>query len=169
MGKQSITFRIGFGHDIHRLEPGRELWLGGIRIEHETGLRGHSDADALIHAICDALLGAAALRDIGYHFSDKDPRWKGADSKELLRSVVQMLESHHRIYRVGNIDATILAEAPRLNPHIPAMKKVLASILGIHEDDISIKAGTNEGMDAVGRAEAMTAYAVALIYSDSTP
>lgn len=149
------------GYDVHALVPGRELWLGGIRIEHTLGLLGHSDADVLIHAICDALLGAANLRDIGYHFPDTAGEYAGIDSKILLRETMRLL--HDAGYEVGNIDVTVCAQRPKLNPHIPAMKRTLAEVMGISEDDISIKATTTERLGFTGREEGISAYAVALI------
>lgn len=157
-----MNFRIGFGFDTHRLAAGRPLVLGGITIPHDKGLLGHSDADALLHAICDALLGAANLRDIGYHFPDTDPEWKGADSRQFVTGTLKLLKK--KGYRVGNIDSTIVAEAPKMNPHIPAMQKVIAELLEVEEDAISIKATRNEQMDAIGQGEGMKVYAVALIY-----
>ncbi len=156
-----LPFRIGFGYDTHRLVEGRALILGGIRIEHSTGLLGHSDADVLLHAICDALLGALNLRDIGFHFPDTDPRYHNADSKILLRDTYQLVLD--RGYRLGNLDSTVIAEKPKLNPHIPAMQAVIAEILGCSTDQISIKATTHEKTDAVGREESMIAQAVALL------
>lgn len=153
--------RVGYGFDVHRLVSGRELWIGGIRLDHELGLLGHSDADVLIHAICDALLGAAALRDIGYHFPDKDPRYKGIDSKLLLSETVRLLTENG--YRIGNIDATVCAEQPKLNPHIPEMQRVLASVMGVPEDCVSIKATTTEGLGYTGRMEGISAHAVCLL------
>ena len=149
------------GYDVHALVPGRELWLGGIRIEHTLGLLGHSDADVLIHAICDALLGAANLRDIGYHFPDTAGEYAGIDSKILLRETMRLL--HDAGYEVGNIDVTVCAQRPKLNPHISAMKRTLAEVMGISEDDISIKATTTERLGFTGREEGISAYAVALI------
>lgn len=156
-----MTFRIGTGTDVHRLVEGRELWLGGVRIDHTKGALGHSDADVLLHAICDALLGAAALGDIGHHFPDTDARWKGADSKVLLTQVVAMLREQG--WAVGNVDATLLLERPKVKPHLPAMRAVIAPILGVPEDAVSIKATTNEGLGYVGREEGVCAHAVALI------
>lgn len=156
--------RIGFGYDVHRLSEGRALWLGGIKIEHREGLLGHSDADVLIHAICDALLGAANMRDIGYHFPDTAVETLDVDSKILLKKTIQLIAT--KGYRVGNIDATICAEQPKINPHIPAMQACMAAIIGIGEDNISIKATTSERMGFVGREEGMAAYAVALIEKD---
>ena len=156
-----MNIRIGFGIDVHRLVPGRALWLGGIRLEHETGLLGHSDADVLIHAICDALLGAAALRDIGYHFPDTGAEFENIDSKVLLRRTVALLADHG--YAVGNIDATVCAERPKLNPHIERMRACLAECIGIDVRDVSVKATTTERLGYTGREEGISAYAVALI------
>ena len=153
--------RIGFGYDIHRLQTGRELWIGGIRLDHKMGLLGHSDADVLIHAICDALLGAANLRDIGHHFSDTSSEFKQIDSKILLRKTVDLLKE--KGYSVGNIDTTVCVEQPKLNPHIPQMQQVLSEIMNVDIDAISIKATTSEKMGFVGREEGIAAYAVALI------
>ena len=153
--------RIGFGYDIHRLQIGRELWIGGIRLDYEMGLLGHSDADVLIHAICDALLGAANLRDIGYHFPDTASEFKQIDSKILLRKTIDLLKE--KGYSVGNIDTTICAEKPKLNPHIPQMQQTLSEIMGVDIDAISIKATTSEKMGFVGREEGIAAYAVVLI------
>ena len=154
--------RIGFGFDVHRLVPERDLWLGGIKIEHELGLLGHSDADVLIHAICDALLGAANMRDIGFHFPDTGAEFKDIDSKILLRKTIGLISE--KGYKVGNIDATVCAERPKLNPHIPAMQVCLAEVMGIDPDNISIKATTTERLGFTGREEGIAAYAVALIY-----
>ncbi len=156
-----MNIRVGFGFDVHRLVPGRALWLGGIRLEHETGLLGHSDADVLIHAICDALLGAAALRDIGYHFPDTGAEFENIDSKVLLRRTVALLADHG--YAVGNVDATVCAERPKLNPHIERMRACLAECIGIGVDDVSVKATTTERLGYTGREEGISAYAVALI------
>lgn len=153
--------RIGIGNDIHRLVEGRKLILGGVEIPFDKGLLGHSDGDSLSHAITDALLGAAGLGDIGTHFSDKDPRWAGADSMVFLRHVCELLAE--RRYRIANVDATILAERPKMMPHIPAMKAKLAEVMAIDPSQLNIKAKTNEGLDAVGRSEAIAAQAVALI------
>lgn len=158
-----MKIRVGFGFDTHRLVEGRPLVLGGVTIPHETGLLGHSDADALLHAICDALLGAANLRDIGFHFPDTDPKYKGADSRILLADTVKLL--HQKGWQVGNVDCTIVAEAPKLNPHVPAMQAIIAPLLGVDIDAVSIKATRNEGMDAIGNREGMKVYAVALIQS----
>ena len=154
-------FRVGIGNDIHRLVEGRKLILGGVEIPHERGLLGHSDGDSLTHAITDALLGAAALGDIGSHFSDRDPRWAGADSLVFLRHVRDLLEE--RGFEIANVDATILAERPKMAPHISEMKVRLAEAMKISESQINIKAKTNEGLDATGRGEAIAAQAVALI------
>lgn len=154
-------FRIGIGNDIHRLVEGRKLILGGVEIPFEKGLLGHSDADSLSHAICDALLGAAALGDIGTHFSDKDPQWKGADSLMLLHQVCEMLSEAG--WAIVNVDATILAERPKMMPHIPMMKSKLAESMRIDVSCLSLKAKTNEGLDAIGRGEAIGAQAIALI------
>ena len=153
--------RVGMGFDVHRLVPDRELWLGGIRIPHTMGLLGHSDADVLIHAICDALLGAANMRDIGYHFPDTSAETLNVDSKILLAKTIGLIAS--RGYRVGNVDATVCAERPKINPHVPAMKACLAHVMGIDEDDVSIKATTTERLGFTGREEGISAYAVVLI------
>ena len=156
--------RIGMGYDVHQLVSNRDLWLGGIRVPHTFGLLGHSDADVLIHAICDAILGAANMRDIGYHFPDTSPEFKGADSKVLLRRVIELIGQ--RGYRVGNIDATICAERPKMNPHIPAMQQCLSQVMGVDIDAVSIKATTTEMLGFTGREEGISAYAVALIEKD---
>ena len=156
--------RVGFGYDVHRLVEGRELWLGGIRLEYDKGLLGHSDADVLIHAVCDALLGAANMRDIGYHFPDTAGELKGIDSKVLLRKTVDLIAT--KGYRVGNVDATVCAERPKLNPHIPQMKQVLAAVMGVDEDDVSIKATTTERLGFTGREEGISAYATVLVERD---
>ena len=153
--------RIGFGYDVHQLVEGRELWLGGIKIDHSLGLLGHSDADVLIHAICDALLGAANLRDIGYHFPDTAAETDGIDSKILLRKTIALIAT--KGFRVGNIDATVCAERPKLNPHIPAMQACLAEVMGVDSDIVSIKATTTEKLGFTGRQEGISAYAVCLI------
>ena len=149
------------GFDVHRLVPDRELWLGGIRIPHTMGLLGHSDADVLIHAICDALLGAANMRDIGYHFPDTSAETLNVDSKILLAKTIDLIAT--RGYRVGNVDATVCAERPKINPHVPAMKACLAHVMGIDEDDVSIKATTTERLGFTGREEGISAYAAVLI------
>lgn len=156
-----MKIRVGFGYDVHQLVPERELWIGGVRIEHEKGLLGHSDADVLIHAICDALLGAANMRDIGFHFPDKDPQYKTIDSKILLRKTIELIAE--KGYKVGNVDATVCAERPKLNPHIPAMQQVLSEIMQIDLDEVSIKATTTEKLGFTGREEGIAAYAVVLI------
>lgn len=143
-----MKIRVGFGFDVHRLVEGRELWLGGIRLEHEKGLLGHSDADVLIHAICDALLGAANMRDIGYHFPDTAGEFAGIDSKILLKKTVELIVT--KGYTVGNIDATVCAERPKLKAHIPEMQRTLASVMGVDEDDVSIKATTTENLVSPG-------------------
>ena len=156
-----MKIRVGFGYDVHKLVPGRDLWLGGIKIEHTEGLLGHSDADVLIHAICDALLGAANMRDIGYHFPDTSDDTLDMDSKVILRKTIELIAT--KGYQVGNIDATVCAERPKINPHIPAMRACMAEVIGCDEDLISIKATTSEKMGFVGREEGMAAYAVCLI------
>lgn len=156
-----MKIRVGFGYDVHQLVAGRDLWLGGIKIEHTLGLLGHSDADVLIHAICDALLGAANMRDIGYHFPDTSADTLDVDSKKLLRKTVALIAT--KGYHVGNVDATVCAERPKLNPHIPAMKACLAEVMGIDEEDVSIKATTTERLGFTGREEGISAYAVCLI------
>lgn len=157
-----MKFRVGFGYDVHPLVEGRALWLGGVNIPHDKGCLGHSDADVLLHAICDALLGAANLRDIGYHFPNTNPKYAGIDSKKLLAEVYHLLQE--KGYVVGNVDATLCAEQPKINPHIPQMQACIAPLLGVTEEDISIKATTNEKLGFEGKEEGMTAYAVALIY-----
>ncbi len=156
-----MKIRVGFGYDVHRLVEGRELWLGGIHLEHEKGLLGHSDADVLIHAICDALLGAANMRDIGYHFPDTAGEYKNIDSKILLRKTVALIAT--KGYAVGNIDATVCAERPKLKARIPEMQQVLADVMGIAPDDVSIKATTTEKLGFTGREEGIAAYATVLI------
>ena len=153
--------RVGMGYDVHQLVAGRDLWMGGIRIEHELGLLGHSDADVLIHAICDAILGAANMRDIGYHFPDTSAETDGMDSKIILRKTIELIAT--KGYHLVNIDATICAERPKMNPHIPAMQQCMAEIIGTDVDNISIKATTTEKLGFTGRQEGISAYAVALI------
>ena len=153
--------RIGHGYDVHRFKNGRKLILGGVEIPFDMGLDGHSDADVLIHAVMDALLGAAALRDIGYHFPDTDMAYKGVDSRMLLRRVRQLLEE--KGYRVGNVDATILAQKPKLKPHIPQMMENIAADLGVDVDRINVKATTEEGLGFTGSMEGMAAHAVCII------
>ena len=156
-----MKIRVGFGFDVHQLVEGRELWLGGIRLEHEKGLLGHSDADVLIHAICDALLGAANMRDIGFHFPDTAGEFKDVDSKILLKRTVGLIAT--KGYRVGNIDATICAERPKLKAHIPAIQEKLAEVMETDTDDVSIKATTTEKLGFTGREEGISAYATGLI------
>ena len=156
-----MKIRTGLGYDVHRLVEGRDLWLGGIKIPHTLGLLGHSDADVLIHAICDALLGAANMRDIGYHFPDTSADTLDIDSKILLKKTVALIAT--KGYKIGNIDATTCAERPKINPHVPDMKACLAQVMGIDEDDISIKATTTERLGFTGREEGISAYAVVLI------
>lgn len=156
-----MKIRVGFGFDVHQLVPERELWLGGIRLEHELGLLGHSDADVLIHAICDALLGAANMRDIGYHFPDNAGEYKNVDSKILLAKTVGLIAT--KGYRVGNVDATVCAERPKLKKHIPQMQTVLAELMQVDVDDVSIKATTTEKLGFTGREEGISAYATVLI------
>lgn len=153
--------RVGMGYDVHKLVEGRPLYLGGIKIDHALGLLGHSDADVLLHAVCDALLGAANMRDIGYHFPDTADETLDMDSKVILHKTIELIAT--KGYRVGNIDATVCAERPKINPHIPAMKACMAEIIGCDEDAISIKATTSERMGFVGREEGMAVYAVCLI------
>ena len=153
--------RIGQGYDIHALVAGRALIIGGVTIPHDKGLQGHSDADVLLHAICDALIGAAALGDIGKHFPDTDPRYKGADSRVLLRAVVQLL--HRNLYRIVNVDCTVIAQAPKLAPYIDAMRDNIAADLNIAFEDVNVKAKTAEHLGALGRKEGIAAQAVALI------
>lgn len=158
----NCKIRVGFGFDVHQLVEGRDLWLGGIKIEHTLGLLGHSDADVLIHAICDAILGAANMRDIGYHFPPKKGNeFENIDSKILLKKTLDIVAE--KGYTIGNIDCTICAERPKLNPHIPQMQETLANVLGIDLDDISIKATTTEKLGFTGREEGISAYAVALL------
>jgi 2-C-methyl-D-erythritol 2,4-cyclodiphosphate synthase len=157
MGK----IRVGFGFDVHQLKEQHPFVLGGVDLEHHSGAFGHSDADVLLHAICDALLGAANLRDIGFHFSNTDDRWKGISSLVLLQHVVELLKE--KGWGIGNIDAMVCLEAPKINPHIPAMRTHIAKAAGIDEDDISIKATTNEKLGFIGREEGVVAYAVCLI------
>ncbi len=159
-----MKLRVGLGFDVHQLEEGRDFYLGGIKLPASKGAVGHSDADVLIHAICDALLGAANLRDIGFHYSNKDPRWSGMNSTFFLKDVTKMLTE--RGWKIENVDCTLTLENPKVNPHIPEMKKVLAPLMNISEDDVSIKATTNEKLGYVGREEGVNAMAVALIRKD---
>jgi 2-C-methyl-D-erythritol 2,4-cyclodiphosphate synthase len=159
-----MKIRVGMGFDVHQLEEGRDFWLGGIKLPATKGATGHSDADVLIHAICDAVLGAANMRDIGYHFSNKDQRWSGMDSKFFLKEVTRMIEE--KGWKIGNVDCTICLEHPKINPHIEAMCKVLAPLMHVSEEDVSIKATTNEKLGYVGRDEGVNAFAVALIMKE---
>jgi len=154
--------RVGFGYDVHAFAPNRELWLGGIKLEHSVGLLGHSDADVLIHALCDALLGAANLRDIGFHFPDNSSDFKNIDSKILLAKTMLLIRS--KGYEFGNADCTVCAEEPKLNTYIPTMQSCLADVIGVDKDLISIKATTSEKMGFVGRKEGISAYVTALIF-----
>jgi 2-C-methyl-D-erythritol 2,4-cyclodiphosphate synthase len=154
-------FRVGMGYDVHRLVPDRELWMGGIKLDYELGLLGHSDADVLIHAICDAILGAANMRDIGYHWPDTSAETEGMDSKIILKKTIELIAT--KGYQLVNIDATICAERPKMNPHIPEMQQCMANIIGCDPDQISIKATTTEKLGFTGRQEGISAYAVALI------
>ena len=156
------NFRIGFGYDVHQLREGQEFWLGGILIPHDKGAVGHSDAAVLVHVICDAILGAAHLRDIGYHFSDKDPQYNGIDSKELLKKVMGLVRQEG--YELGNIDTTICLQLPKINPFVPEMKRCLAGVMAVEERAVSIKATTTEQLGFVGREEGVSAYCVALIF-----
>lgn len=158
------AFRIGNGFDVHRFAPDRELWLCGVKVDHDLGLLGHSDADVALHALCDALLGAAALRDIGYHFPDSDPAYKGADSRVLLRRVVELLAE--KGYRPVNVDITVIAQAPKLLPYIERMRSTVASDLGIDTDCVSVKATTTEKLGFTGRREGIAAQASALIVKE---
>ena len=156
--------RVGMGYDVHQLVEGRDLWMGGIKIEHRLGLLGHSDADVLIHAICDAILGAANMRDIGYHFPDTAAETDGMDSKIILRKTIDLIAT--KGYRLVNIDATICAERPKMNPHIPQMQQTMAQVIGCDPDQISIKATTTEKLGFTGREEGISAYAVALLVKE---
>ena len=156
-----MKIKVGFGFDVHQLKDGEDFWLGGIKLDHSKGAVGHSDADVLIHAICDALLGALNLRDIGFHFSDTNPKYKGIDSKILLAEVYKLIEA--KGYSVVNIDSTVILETPKLNPHIPKMQKEIANILQVDEDVVSIKATTHEKVDSFGNSKAIKAYAVCLV------
>jgi 2-C-methyl-D-erythritol 2,4-cyclodiphosphate synthase len=157
-----IIPRVGFGYDVHVFAPDRELWMGGIKLEHSVGLLGHSDADVLIHALCDAILGAANLRDIGFHFPDTANEYKNIDSKILLKDTMQLLRA--KGYEFGNADCTVVAEEPKMNPHIPNMQSCLSSVMDVDVDSISIKATTSEKVGFVGRKEGIDAYATVLIY-----
>lgn len=162
---QQPSFRVGMGYDVHRLVNDRPLILGGIQIPHTLGLLGHSDADVLIHAICDALLGAANMRDIGYHFPDTSEATLNMDSKEILRQCIELIAE--KGYHVGNVDATVCAERPKINPHVEEMKACLAGVMGCDRDQISIKATTTEHLGFTGREEGISAYAVCLIYRET--
>ena len=159
-----MKLRIGYGIDVHQLKAGIPLIIGGINIPSDLGALGHSDADVLLHAICDALLGAANMRDIGYHFSDKDPKFKGIDSKILLKNVVDLISEN--VYKVINIDSTIVLESPKLNPHVPEMQAIIAKLLKVDIDAISIKATTHESVDSFGERRAIKAYAACLLSKD---
>jgi len=156
-----MKIKVGFGYDVHQLVDGADFWLGGIKIDHTKGAVGHSDADVLIHTICDALLGAANMRDIGFHFPPSDDQYKGIDSKILLEKVIALISE--KGYLIGNIDATIALQEPKINPYIPKMIEVLSSVMKIDEDDISLKATTTERLGFEGREDGVSAYAVALI------
>lgn len=156
--------RVGIGYDVHQFAEGKELWLGGIKIDATRGLLGHSDADVLIHAICDALLGAVHLRDIGFHFPDTSADYKNIDSKILLRKVVDLI--HSKGFRIGNIDVVVMAQQPKLNPYIELMQNCLAEVMGIEEEDVTIKATTTEKLGFVGREEGIAAQAVVLLYKE---
>jgi 2-C-methyl-D-erythritol 2,4-cyclodiphosphate synthase len=156
-----MKIKVGFGFDVHQLKDNHPFILGGVKLEHHKGAFGHSDADVLVHAICDALLGAANLRDIGHHFKNTDERWRGINSLILLQECVKMLKE--KGYSINNVDAMLCLEAPKINPHVPEMKQHIANAMGIDEEDISIKATTNETMGFIGREEGIVAYAVCLI------
>lgn len=156
-----MDIRVGFGYDVHRLGPDEEFWLGGILIPHDQGSIGHSDADVLLHVICDALLGAADMRDIGFHFPDTDPKYKGIDSKKLLAEVMRLITEAG--WKLGNLDSTICLQRPKIKPHIPEMKRVIAEVMGVSEGKVSIKATTTEKLGFVGREEGVSAYCVCLI------
>jgi 2-C-methyl-D-erythritol 2,4-cyclodiphosphate synthase len=162
MAQNKLPFRIGFGVDVHQLVEERKLIIGGIEIESDLGALGHSDADVLLHAICDALLGALNLRDIGYHFSDQDPKYKGIDSAILLKDTYALIQN--KGYFLGNLDATVILEKPKLNPHIPAMQAKIAAILNCDMDQISIKATTHEKVDSFGQRKAIKAYASCILF-----
>lgn len=159
-----MKIRVGLGYDVHRFAPGRELWLCGVKVPHTEGLAGHSDADVALHALCDALLGAASLRDIGYHFPDTDASFKDADSKLLLARVVELIGE--KGYSVGNVDVTVCAQTPKLSSHIDRMRQTVAAILKVEPDDVGIKATTTEGLGFTGRKEGIAAYATCLITKD---
>jgi 2-C-methyl-D-erythritol 2,4-cyclodiphosphate synthase len=156
-----MKIRVGFGFDVHQLRQGEEFWIGGIKVPHSKGAFGHSDADVLIHVICDAILGAANMRDIGFHFPDTAAEYKGIDSKKLLAEVIILVKA--KGWKIGNIDSTICLQQPKINPHVPAMKKILAAILEIDQEDLSIKATTTEKLGYVGREEGVSAYCTVLL------
>lgn len=156
-----MKIKVGFGFDVHKLEDGKDFWLGGIKLDHSKGAVGHSDADVLIHAICDALLGAANMRDIGFHFPPTDNQYKGIDSKVLLRKVISIIET--RGFSIGNIDATVALQEPKLSPYMDQIRKTLANTMEIEEEDISIKATTTERLGFEGREEGVSAYVVVLL------
>lgn len=156
-----MKIRVGMGYDVHQLKEGEEFWLGGIKLEHTHGAVGHSDADVLIHVICDAVLGAANMRDIGYHFADTDPQFKGIDSKILLKDIMKIVRE--KGFEIGNIDVTVCLQRPKVNPHVPTMKACLAEVMNIDVEDISIKATTTEKLGFVGREEGVSAYCVVLL------
>lgn len=156
-----MKIKVGFGYDVHQLKDGKDFWLGGIKLDHEKGAVGHSDADVLIHSICDALLGAANMRDIGFHYPPSDNQYKGIDSKILLKDVVKLISD--KGFSIGNIDATIALEEPKINPYIPEMQKVLAEVMGVDVEDVSLKATTTERLGFEGRQEGVSAYVVVLI------
>ncbi|MDW8334798.1 MAG: 2-C-methyl-D-erythritol 2,4-cyclodiphosphate synthase [Bacteroidia bacterium] len=156
-----MKIRVGWGYDVHRFAVGRELWLGGVKIEHERGLDGHSDADALLHALCDALLGAMGKRDLGFFFPNNDPQWKGADSKTLLARVMEIVRGEG--YEVQNADLTVVAEAPKIGPYVPEIRRVVADLLQIPQENVALKATTNEGMGFIGRGEGVAAMAAVLL------
>ncbi|RED98894.1 2-C-methyl-D-erythritol 2,4-cyclodiphosphate synthase [Marinoscillum furvescens] len=158
------NIRVGYGYDVHALAEGVDFWLGGIQIPHTHGAYGHSDADVLIHVICDALLGAANMRDIGYHFSDTDPKFKGIDSKILLKDVIKIIGE--KGYKVGNVDATVCLQRPKIGPHIEQMKTTLAQVMDVDVEDVSVKATTTEKLGFVGKEEGVAAHAVVLIYKE---
>lgn len=161
----AFPYRVGFGFDVHPLQEGYPLWLGGVRIQHHKGAVGHSDADVLLHAVCDAILGAAALGDIGIHFPNTDARYKGIDSKLLLKESYQLVRA--KGWKVGNIDATLVLEEPKIKPYIIQMQEVISAILEVSEDDVSVKATTNEKLGYVGTRDGVDAYAVALLYRNN--
>ena len=156
-----MKIRVGMGYDVHQLAEGEEFWLGGVKLDYHLGAVGHSDADVLLHVICDAVLGAANMRDIGFHFSDTDPKYKGIDSKILLADVMKLIREAG--YEIGNLDTTVCLQKYKLNPHIPAMKNCIAEVMNIPEDDVSIKATTTEKLGFVGREEGISAYCVVLL------